>query len=359
VECCVRDNDFSQKKVYRCELCERWFCERHIEPRLAFIRDLKRGDSPEVKALYHKEMQREDGHPDFEYSRRKFAELDIEEKRRSELMEEALNRMNARYGGRHAIPTFTPKLPKEDITKEDYPSKEHDFLAYDTPKTKPRRAIPIKKIVGASMVLVILGIFLWYGPTIVSMIQNLSSQNANDKDSSYTRLTLIKNASTFPNFTTLAFGDIDYSFSYVWQNNQYFLLVSNSILEGKSYSQPTNGSVYRDIGMEIKVSEVYSNRIVLLVKPTVQDYLASLSFKKMTIAQGQYQTVNFSGNEYTIGYFQSPPYYVNELTVSTPFFQSRQYSITSSQIVSCDLGLEIRVYKAATEYAIIFVKPSY
>lgn len=98
MECCVRDGGFSQKKVYRCELCERWFCERHIEPRLAFIRDLRAiEDSPEVRALYYTEMQYENGHPDFEYSRRKFRELDIEEKKRNELIKQALDRINHYY----------------------------------------------------------------------------------------------------------------------------------------------------------------------------------------------------------------------------------------------------------------------
>ena len=98
MECCVRDRDFSQKKVYRCELCERWFCERHIEPRLAFIKDLKAIEhSPEVRALYYTEMQYENGHPCFEYSRRKFRQLDIEEKKRNELIKQALDRMNHYY----------------------------------------------------------------------------------------------------------------------------------------------------------------------------------------------------------------------------------------------------------------------
>jgi len=98
VECVVRDRDFSQKKVYHCELCERWFCERHLKPRLAFIRDLERVEhSPEIRVLYYTEMQREDGHPDFEYSRRKFNELAIAEKERTELIKRALDGMNAYY----------------------------------------------------------------------------------------------------------------------------------------------------------------------------------------------------------------------------------------------------------------------
>ena len=99
MECVVRERDFSQKTVYRCELCERWFCERHIEPRLAFVKNWQAiEDSPEIRVLYYTEMNRENGHPDFEYSRRKFRQLDIEEKRRNELIKQALDRMNHYYG---------------------------------------------------------------------------------------------------------------------------------------------------------------------------------------------------------------------------------------------------------------------
>ena len=167
-------------------------------------------------------------------------------------------------------------------------------------------------------------------------------------------MTLTKSSSTI-NFTTLTLGDLDYFFGY---SEQGFLLISNSLLETKSY-QPTNGSVYKDIGIEIKVSGVYSDYIVLFVKSTVSNYLAQLSFTKLTIAQGQYQTINFSGNEYTVGYLQNPPYYVNKLVVITSLLQTREYQVYSSEIINCDLGLEIRVYKATSEYIIIFIKSSY
>jgi uncharacterized protein YkwD len=115
VECCVRDRDFSQKKVYRCELCERWFCERHLEPRLAFIKDLNAiENNPEISALYHNEIEgKDDGHPDFEYSRRKFRELDIEEKRRNELIKQALDRMNHYYDDLEKITEPGEEEPEE------------------------------------------------------------------------------------------------------------------------------------------------------------------------------------------------------------------------------------------------------
>ena len=46
--------------------------------------------SPEIRVLYDTENQKKDGHPDFEYSRRRFRELDIEEKRQNELIKQAL-----------------------------------------------------------------------------------------------------------------------------------------------------------------------------------------------------------------------------------------------------------------------------
>jgi hypothetical protein len=100
VECCVRDRDFSQKKVYRCELCDRWFCENHLEPRLVFVKNLDAIENiPEAKALYFTEIEgkEEKGHPDFEYSRRKFQELKMEEKGLNELIKQALDRMNHYY----------------------------------------------------------------------------------------------------------------------------------------------------------------------------------------------------------------------------------------------------------------------
>jgi len=98
VECKVRNGDSSKKKVFKCGLCERWFCKKHLNPRLAFIKDLEAIEKiPEIRVLYYTEVEGKEGHPDFEYSRRKFRELKIEEKRRNELIKQALDRMNHYY----------------------------------------------------------------------------------------------------------------------------------------------------------------------------------------------------------------------------------------------------------------------
>lgn len=121
--------------MFRCELCGRWFCERHIDPRLAFIKNWQAIDnSPETRALYYTEMQRENGHPDFEYTRRKFTELDIEEKRRNELIKKALDRMNHYYDDAKEV--ITPK----PIDAEAHRKKRAEMLLreeaeIDKPKT--------------------------------------------------------------------------------------------------------------------------------------------------------------------------------------------------------------------------------
>lgn len=137
VECVVRERDFSQKTIYRCKLCDRWFCEKHIEPRLAFIRDLRAIEhSPEVRVLYYTEMRCENGHPDFEYSRRKFRQLDIEEKKRNELIKQALDKMNHYY--------TEVEIPEKPIDVEADRKKRVEMLQkeeaeIDKPKTADSR----------------------------------------------------------------------------------------------------------------------------------------------------------------------------------------------------------------------------
>ncbi len=109
-ECCPKEGDFSKKTVYRCKLCDRWFCAKHIEPRLAYIKDWRViDDSPEMRGLYYTEMQREDGHPDFEYSRRKITQLNIEEKKRNILIKQAFDGMMRK----HQTKTLHQKLANQ------------------------------------------------------------------------------------------------------------------------------------------------------------------------------------------------------------------------------------------------------
>ena len=95
-ECKVKENDSSKKILYQCKSCERWFCAKHFEPRLVHIPDYDAfARYPEVKVTLEEEWRREDGHPDFAYSLKRFQELDMEEKIHSKLIETALNRSKA------------------------------------------------------------------------------------------------------------------------------------------------------------------------------------------------------------------------------------------------------------------------
>jgi hypothetical protein len=69
VECYVRDRDFSKKKVHYCELCQKWFCEKHLSPKLVFIPDFEHvHKDPKIQLIYEKEYRRKDGHPDPVYT---------------------------------------------------------------------------------------------------------------------------------------------------------------------------------------------------------------------------------------------------------------------------------------------------
>jgi len=78
-ECKVREADSSEKKLYQCQYCERWFCERHLEPRLTVIRDFKTVIKDTAwRNIIEKEWRRKDGHPDFAYTWERFEELKVQ-----------------------------------------------------------------------------------------------------------------------------------------------------------------------------------------------------------------------------------------------------------------------------------------
>ena len=100
-ECSVKDGDYSQKKVYHCEMCDNWFCEEHRSPKFPYFVDWDtvldvQGD-PEIKALYHTEYKREGGHPDFNYWRKTFEARDIAEKELDRLIKIGLDKMDAAF----------------------------------------------------------------------------------------------------------------------------------------------------------------------------------------------------------------------------------------------------------------------
>jgi len=187
VECAVRKGDFSEKKLFKCELCGRWFCEIHVRPRTFLIRgedDVKDEQIPEGLGLndvpleqtpeqvsfilgafpgWIEERAREikdriklgrgkqnkwkhlDSHPDFQYTLKWLEQLDIEQKKRNELIKRAQARMN-RY---KLLETLT--LKQTELRDKAEPAK---MLATE-------RHFPIKDIAFLLALLALAIIFWW------------------------------------------------------------------------------------------------------------------------------------------------------------------------------------------------------
>jgi hypothetical protein len=187
--------DFSEKKLYKCESCGRWFCEKHIKPRTFLIRrlddipdeqipegigldDIQTERAPEqadfmdwIKIPFEimdefksrkgkqKERKRGDTHPDFQYTKKWLEEVDVEEKKRGELIKRALNRMN-RYYSREKLHAVNLKY----VEPRDKPESEE--------KLETERHFPTKEI-AFLLVLLILAIVFWFAPTIISYLQRI------------------------------------------------------------------------------------------------------------------------------------------------------------------------------------------
>jgi|GEM_PF-4654335 len=95
--------------------------------------------------------------------------------------------------------------------------------------------------------------------------------------------------------------------------------------------------------------------------PLILSCFQNLSYKKLTITNGQAQAVEFNGNKYAISYVHNPSLGLyRALIISTPLLQVREYShVFKSQVIHCDLGLEIKVDEVTDSYITIYVKPSY
>ncbi|MCW3996417.1 MAG: hypothetical protein NWE98_09775 [Candidatus Bathyarchaeota archaeon] len=96
-ECNIKDADSYQQPVYYCNLCEKWFCEKHSEPKFPYFVDWDtvfdvQGD-PRIKASFYTEYKREGGHPDFAYLRKTIEALELEEKIRNKLIAQAIDKM--------------------------------------------------------------------------------------------------------------------------------------------------------------------------------------------------------------------------------------------------------------------------
>jgi len=83
-ECKVRDNDDSAKQLQLCHLCERQFCEKHIEPKMGFLgslpvwelRDWTKTNTPRwILDAMEIDWGKIDRHPCIPYTRVKLKEM--------------------------------------------------------------------------------------------------------------------------------------------------------------------------------------------------------------------------------------------------------------------------------------------
>lgn len=96
-ECSTKDMDSSQRNVHCCDLCNKWFCEVHSEPRFPYFVDWGtmfdvQGD-PRIKALFYSEYKRVGGHPCFGFLRKSIEALEIEKSVRDKLIQQAIDKM--------------------------------------------------------------------------------------------------------------------------------------------------------------------------------------------------------------------------------------------------------------------------
>jgi hypothetical protein len=128
-ECSTKNMDSSQKTVYYCEKCQKWFCELHREPKFPYFVDWETQfdvqGNPEVKAFFYSEYGRQDGHADLEYLRRKIMEMELEEEYQNFLIKSAMDNMNL-YGKplRQIKVQEVEKKPQILKNKSDYLHRE-------------------------------------------------------------------------------------------------------------------------------------------------------------------------------------------------------------------------------------------
>jgi len=210
---------------------------------------------------------------------------------------------------------------------------------------------------------IVVGASFWYAPAIISFFQNVSSQPTDSSaEVSYTNITLRDLPIDEVNETTITFGDTDYSFQYMWG-----YLYVRAPFQSKDYI-PKEGSTYHVFGIEIKVykkdSDYISKFVQILVKPTVQNYMASQYYTKVTLALQKTEAVNISSglidktNQYWFTYVHEGwPSYSAELRIETTS-QSKEYTVLYGSGVR-DLEIEVKVYKIEPRFMVIYVKPLY
>lgn len=248
-----------------------------------------------------------------------------------------LGRWKAKKSQSERLPkTAISQIKKTEKKAKKRTTEDGEFYFIKGEDYGARTKKPIKKIIAVLLAVIIVGFVLWKSPMIISFFQSYLVH------SPYTEVTVVRGE-----FPTVQFGDTEYTFAFRYEN----IGVSTPLFESETFPAIEN-KTHTVFGIKIKISEVQSNNVTLLIKTIIEDYLAQSPYRKLTIASGQYQRVNFSGNQYTFSYFD------DKIAFSTPLMEYKEYQAQESTIHR-DLGVEIRVYKVSSDYVILFVKPLY
>jgi len=237
----------------------------------------------------------------------------------------------------------------------------------------------IKKYIILGIVVILIGASLWFSPTILSYVQSFSNSSSSSSSyvAPYTSLTLRQGINET---ATLDFGDTEYTFDYSARVGYSVgsLDFSTFIATSDSIRIPQDGDKYSDFGIEVKVSDVSSDSIssyvVILVRPTIQNYMASLHYTEVNLTLNMPSSVSLSSyltnvtHQYAFWYTVIVNSYqaVNtpQLTIQLGT-QEKTFEVYAggypavSGVPTSDFNIDTLVFKIEPNYMIIYVQPLY
>lgn len=249
--CRASEEVSSKKKVYPCSYCERWFCKKHLEPKVSVfsptqvtIKDLA------WKDFIRRNWKNKDGHPDYVYTKEKMEELGEGEWSRD---------TSSLTGTSADCPQCGSERSRTTASRDQYDAFEcldcgygwKRFHRVSAKRLKRKKRMSIMRIAFLVTFMVILVVIILNGSIIFSALQNFMQR------SEYTKVVVVRGQ-----VAKVEFDGNEYSFVYT--RNQVTVLTP--LYEFRYYGT-VEGAIYSDLGIEIVVSEVYSDYIVLLVKP--------------------------------------------------------------------------------------------
>ena len=121
------------------------------------------------------------------------------------------------------------------------------------------KGLPTGWIAVIALIVIVAGLVIWQAPALMSP----SPSSGNGGNSDYSQLNLVSGISI-----TYEQGGNSYVFSYrlTAADNSGLFYVSENVQQSRSFPAVA-GAVYSDLGLELKVTSVTSELLVLQVKP--------------------------------------------------------------------------------------------